>query len=129
MVQLHQRPRRPGILKCEQPENPGVLSLKCQIPDFFCRSRAMSYRNALLRKGLKVLSSEGIEGEKAIKMANKALNNHHQSFRQLSRSKGHLLNVFQHPNLNTNFYSQGLISCCMSLLSFKIFSLCDHNFN
>ena len=82
----------------------------------------MSYRNALLRKGLKVLSSEGIEGDKAIKMANKALNNHHQSFRQLSRSKGHLLNVFQHPNLNTNFYSQSIISCCMSLLSFKIFS-------
>ena len=69
------------------------LKLKCQIPYFFCRSRAMSYRNALLRKGLKVLSSEGIEGEKAIKMANKALNNHHQSFRQLSRSKGHLLNL------------------------------------
>ena len=109
MVQLHQRPRRTGTLKCEQPENRvhkyiiGFLCLKCQIPYFFCRSRAMSYRNALLRKGLKVLSSEGIEGDKAKEMVNKALNNHHQSFRQLSRSKGHLLNVLKHPNLKTDF--------------------------
>ena len=79
----------------------------------------MSYRNSLLRKGLKVLSSEGIEGDKAIKMVNKALNNHHQSFRQLSRSKGHLLNVLKHPNLNTYFTVKALkIVACPK--SFKI---------
>ena len=66
----------------------------------------MSYRNGLLRKGLKVLSSEGIEGDKAKEMVNKALNNHHQSFRQLSRSKGHLLNVLKHPNLKTRSFKQ-----------------------
>ena len=55
----------------------------------------MSYRNALFRKGLEVLSSEGIGGDDAKKLVNEAFNDNQQSYRQLSRSAGRLLNLIQ----------------------------------
>ena len=61
----------------------------------FCRSRAISYRNALFRKGLEVLSSEGIGGDDAKKLVNEAFNDNQQSYRQLSRSAGRLLNLIK----------------------------------
>ena len=53
----------------------------------------MSYRNALFRKGLEVLSSEGIGGNEAKKLVNEAFNDNQQSYRQLSLSAGRLLNL------------------------------------
>ena len=55
----------------------------------------MSYRNALFRKGLEVLSSEGIGGNEAKKLLNEAFNDNQQSYRQLSPSAGCLLNLIQ----------------------------------
>ena len=55
----------------------------------------MSYRNALFRKGLEVLSSEGIGGNDAKNLVNEAFNDNQQSYRQLSRSAGRLLNLIQ----------------------------------
>ena len=100
MAQLHQRVRRQDTLKCESKK---ILFTKRYMfsakgikhPVSFCRSRAISYRNALFRKGLEVLSSEGIRGNDAKKLVNEAFNDNQQSYRQLSRSAGRLLNLIK----------------------------------